>query len=88
VRSSGSAYLGSRQLVGGLWRESALGAGIVQSTKAQEHRQRILDYLSIALAVLLRVLITGSPDQLLVQRQIDLARSHQLRIPPPFATTI
>jgi hypothetical protein len=77
VRSSGSAYLSNRQLISGLWRESALGAGIVQSAKAQEHRQRVLDHLGVALADLPDVLITGSPDQLLVQRQIDLARSHR-----------
>lgn len=76
MRPSGSMYLGNRKIVGRLGQESALRTGIIQSTKTQEHRKRILNHLGIALAALPCVLVTGSLDQLLVQRQIDLARGH------------
>ncbi len=62
MRSPGSAYFGHRQLVGGLGLKSALSAGVVEGTKAQEDRERILNYLGVALTALPQVLLTGSPD--------------------------
>jgi hypothetical protein len=83
MRSPCRAYLCNGQFVSGLRCESALGAGVIEGTKAKEHQQRILDHLGVTLTALPCILLTGAPHQLLVQRQIDLARSHAPRIPPP-----
>jgi hypothetical protein len=59
-----------------------LGASVIEGTKTQEDRERILDHLGIALGPLPQVLLTGSPNQFLVQGKVDLACGHPFRIPP------
>lgn len=88
MRSACRAYLGHRSLVGLLWPQSALVTGLVKGAETQGDRERILDNPGVALGGFPHVLLAGSPDQFLVERQVDLAASHRFRIPPLIAPPI
>jgi transcriptional regulator with XRE-family HTH domain len=61
MRSTRGAKLGHRQLVGVLWLQGALSAGVVQSTQAEEDREGVLNHLGVGLAGV-EVVLACPPD--------------------------
>ena len=66
----------SSQLVDIVRRRRTLPSRFVKSAKVEKDGKRILDYLIVALIGLAQILAAGADNQILIERQLDLAHCH------------
>ncbi|MGI8511346.1 MAG: hypothetical protein ACR2NH_01810 [Solirubrobacteraceae bacterium] len=67
------------EAIGLLGVEYALCARGIKRSESEIYGECVLDDLSVALAGATAILLTSATDQFLVERQADLARSHDLK---------
>lgn len=60
--------------------ERALRARVIKRSQSEIDGECVLDDLNIALASATAILLTRAMDQLLIERQADLARCHHSRL--------
>jgi hypothetical protein len=63
--------------VGILGRQRTLRSRLVKSAQTKENGERILDNLNVALSSRADVLPARKANQILIEHQVDLARSHR-----------
>lgn len=67
------------EAIGVLGIERALCTRVIERSETEVDRERVFDDFDVALVGPGVILVTRAPDQLRVERQADLARSHALK---------